>query len=98
VRVERKGCEVRAQGGYFNPKPFRDYTGFEKTIHLLDAALTENPQLRNPAGFPMSALACPIGGRPLLVLLSRIPKEIFVRPAGARMRLYRSSLMARKTS
>lgn len=81
VRVERKGCEVRAQGGYFNPKPFRDYSEFEKTIHLLDAALTENPQLRSPAGFPMSALACPIGGQALLVLLSRIPKEIFV-PAG----------------
>jgi hypothetical protein len=26
VRVVRKGCEVRAQGGYFNPKPFRDYS------------------------------------------------------------------------
>jgi VWFA-related protein len=77
VRVERKGCEVRAQGGYFNPKPFRDYTGFEKTIHLLDAALTENPQLRNPAGFPLAALACPTDQEPLLVLLSRIPKEIF---------------------
>jgi len=81
VRVERKGCEVRAQGGYFNPKPFRDYSEFEKTIHLMDAALTENPQLRNPAGFPMSALACPTDKEPLLVLLSRIPKEIFG-PAG----------------
>jgi len=81
VRVERKGCEARAQGGYFNPKPFRDYSDFEKTIHLMDAALTENPQLRNPAGFPMAALACPTDGEPLLVLLSRIPKEIFD-PAG----------------
>ena len=77
VRVMRKGCEVRAQGGYFNPKPFRDYSDFEKTIHLLDAALTENPQLRNPAGFPMTAIACPTDREPLLVLLSRFSKEIF---------------------
>lgn len=81
VRVERKGCEVRAQGGYFNPKPYRDYTDFEKTIQLLDVALTENPQLRSPAEFPMTALACPIEDEPLLVLLSRIPKGIFD-PAG----------------
>jgi VWFA-related protein len=77
VRVRRKGCEIRAQGGYFNPKPFRDSTDFEKTIHLLDVALTENPQLRNPAGFPMAALSCPTGREPLLVLVSRIPRDIF---------------------
>jgi hypothetical protein len=77
VRVERKGCEVRAQGGYYNPKPFQEYSEFEKTIHLLDAALTENPQLRNPAGFPLAALACPTDQERLLILLSRIPKEIF---------------------
>ena len=81
VRVERKGCAVRAQGGYFNPKPFRDYSDFEKTIHLMDAALTENPQLRNPAGFPMAALTCSTGRESLLVLLSRIPRQIF-EPAG----------------
>lgn len=81
VRVEREGCEVRAQGGYFNPKPYKDYTGFEKTIHLMDMALTENPQLRNPAGFPMTTLSCPTDDKPLLVLLSRIPKGIFD-PAG----------------
>jgi VWFA-related protein len=77
VRVQRKDCEVRAQGGYFDPKPFREYSEFEKTIHLLDVALTENPQLQSPAGFPMTALACPTDKEPLLVLLSRIPKEIF---------------------
>jgi VWFA-related protein len=76
VKVLRKGCEVRAQGGYFNPKPFRDYSDFEKTIHLLDVALTENPQLQNPAGFPMAALVCPTEGEPVLASLSRIPKDI----------------------
>jgi len=77
VRVQRKGCEVHAQGGYFNPKPFREYSEFEKTVHLMDAALSENPQFLTPAGFPMTALACPTGKENLLVLLSRIPKDIF---------------------
>jgi len=77
VKVQRKDCEVRAQGGYFNPKPFRDYSDFEKTLHLMDVALTGNPQLQSPAGFPMAALVCPTDKGPLLVLLSRIPKDIF---------------------
>ena len=81
VKVLRKGCEVRAQGGYFNPKPFREFSEFEKTLHLMDVVLTESPQLQSPAGFPMSVLACPVGKEPLLVLLSQIPREIFV-PAG----------------
>jgi VWFA-related protein len=77
VRVQRKGCEVHAQAGYFNPKPFRDYSEFEKTIHLMDLTLSENPQLQTPAAFPMTALACPTDTEPLLVLLSRFPKDIF---------------------
>ena len=77
VGVRRKGCEVRAQGGYFNPKPFREYSEFEKTVHLMDAALTENPQFQTPAAFPVTALACPTEKENVLVLLSRIPKDIF---------------------
>ena len=77
VKVRRKGYEVHAQAGYFTPKPFRDYSEFEKTIQLLDLALSENPQLKTPAGFPMTALACPTDTEPLLVLLSRFPKDIF---------------------
>jgi len=81
VKVRRKGCEVHAQGGYFNPKPFREYSEFEKTVHFMDVALSEDPQFQTPAGFPMTALSCPIGKENLLVLLSRIPKDMFT-PAG----------------
>jgi len=35
VEVKRPGCEVRAQSGYFNPKPFNEYTELEKKLHLL---------------------------------------------------------------
>lgn len=77
VRVRRKGCEVHAQGGYFNPKPFQEYSEFEKTVHLMDVALSENPQFLIAAGFPMTAMACPNGTENLLVCLSRIPRDIF---------------------
>jgi hypothetical protein len=77
VKVLRKGCAVRAQAGYFNPKPFREFSEFEKTLHLMDAALTGSPEFQNPVRFPTAALACPVGKQPLLVLVSQIPKEIF---------------------
>jgi VWFA-related protein len=35
VEVRRKGYEVRAQRGYFNPVPFAKLTDIEKHVHLL---------------------------------------------------------------
>jgi VWFA-related protein len=81
VKVRRKGCEVRAQGGYFNPKPFREYTEFEKTVHFMDVALSDDPQLQTPAVLSTASLAFPAGKDNVLMLLSRIPKDIFT-PAG----------------
>lgn len=80
VKVRRKGCEVHAQGGYFNPKPFREYSEFEKTVHFMDVALSEDPQFQTPVGFPMTALVYPTEKDNLLVLLSRIPKDLFGLP------------------
>lgn len=81
VKVRRKGCEVRAQGGYFNPKPFREYTEFEKNVHFMDVALSDDPQFQTPADLSTASLAFPAGTDNVLVLLSRIPKDIFA-PAG----------------
>ncbi|MCX6569221.1 MAG: VWA domain-containing protein [Candidatus Aminicenantes bacterium] len=84
VNVRRKGCEVHAQGGYFNPKPFREYSEFEKTVHFMDVALSDDPQFQTPVGFPMTALAYPTGKDNVLVLLSRIPKDLFGPPGKGR--------------
>ena len=35
IVVARKGCEVRTQPGYYNLKPFREYTDIEKNIQPL---------------------------------------------------------------
>jgi VWFA-related protein len=75
VEVKRKGCEVRAQAGYFNPKPFREYSDLEKKLHLFDLALNERSQLQTPKNFPMEVLSYSAGEGPRLRLMARVPSE-----------------------
>ncbi len=56
VKVTRPGCEVHAQPGYFNPKPFPEYSTLEKQIHLIDLALAQKPLSQDPVRFEMQAL------------------------------------------
>ncbi len=56
VRVRRPGAEVNAQPGYFNPKPFADYTELERKIDLVDLALADTPLSQEPVRFTMHAL------------------------------------------
>lgn len=55
VKVKRKRCKVYGQEGYFNPKPFTEYTRTEKMLHLIDLALSDKPQLQEPIRFPAHA-------------------------------------------
>lgn len=41
VEIEKPGLRVLAQDGYFNPKPYSLLTDFEKQLHLLNLAFTE---------------------------------------------------------
>ena len=75
VKVKRKGCEVFAQGGYFNPKPFTAFSELEKQLHLIDLALSENPYSQEPLRFPLEALTFSNRKETNLVLLSAIPVE-----------------------
>jgi VWFA-related protein len=75
ITTKRPGCEVHAQGGYFNPKPFNKYTDLEKTLHLIDLALSDNPLLRDPAHFSVISLSCPGQSENMLLLISDIPVE-----------------------
>ena len=52
----KKGYKVHAQGGYFNPKPFTEYSKLEKQLHLVDLALTERPLFQDPIHFPIEAV------------------------------------------
>jgi VWFA-related protein len=75
VKVLRPGCEVHAQRGYFDPKPFSEYSNLEKMLHLVDLALNESSLFQTPLRFPMKALPCSIKGKTNLVQFSCIPME-----------------------
>jgi len=75
VEVNRPGCKVYAQKGYFNPKPFKDYTELERMLHLVDLALSENPLFQTPLRFPLIALPSPSGGEQKLCLWAKVEKE-----------------------
>jgi VWFA-related protein len=82
VEVKRKGCQVRAQRGYFNPKPFREYTDLEKDLHLFDLALNERSEFSAPKSLPVSALSYDSGQGARARVLARIPKDIWDRSGG----------------
>ncbi|MCJ7582001.1 MAG: VWA domain-containing protein, partial [Candidatus Aminicenantes bacterium] len=75
VKVNRKGCEVHAQSGYYNPKPFVQLSEFEKQLHLVDLAYSEKPYSQNPLNFPCIALPCFHNNESNIVLLSKIDGE-----------------------
>ncbi len=85
VEVKRKGCEVRTQAGYFNPKPFGEYSDLEKQIHLFDLAINERAFSRMPVDVPMVALSSTAEGVSRLGVLARLPGEVTAKLAGRRV-------------
>jgi VWFA-related protein len=88
VEVKRKGCEVRAQSGYFNPRPFSAYSDLEKELHLLDLALSENPVFQTPAVGMMAVLAADSEDPGTnLVLLTLLPPNAVEKLGGGKSEL-----------
>ena len=85
VEVKRKGCEVRAQAGYFNPKPFSEYSDLEKQLHLFDLALNERAFSRLPVSVPMTALTIAAEGITRLAVLAKVPGEVTAKFSGNRL-------------
>ena len=75
VEVSRPDCRVLAQRGYFNPKPFKEYTGLEKMLHLVDLALSEDPLFQAPYRFPLQVVPCPSDGKSNLCLAAQAPLQ-----------------------
>jgi len=85
VKVLRKGCEARAQSGYFGPKTFRDYSDMEKGLHLIELALAGRSPFETPLEIPILSLAYPMGDRMCLDILARIPPDVIEKFRGRRV-------------
>ena len=85
VEVKRKGCEVRAQAGYFNPKLFSEYSDLEKQLHLFDLALNERAFSRLPISVPMTTLTTAAEGITRLAVMANVPAEVTEKLAGNRV-------------
>ncbi len=72
VEVNRPGCNVLTQKGYFNPKPFTEYNNLERMLHLFDLALSEAPLFQVPVRFPMRVVPCSAGAKGNLCLAARV--------------------------
>jgi VWFA-related protein len=75
VEVNRPGCNVLAQRGYFNPKPFKEYSDMERMLHLVDLALSDEPLFQRPFRFTVEAVPCAAGTKGNLCLVARVPLE-----------------------
>ena len=53
VKVDRKGCHVHTQGGYYNAKPFHEFNDIEKRIHLVDLAFTDSASSQTQRTIPL---------------------------------------------
>ncbi|MCK4828593.1 hypothetical protein KA005_73360, partial [bacterium] len=72
VDVSRPGLNVMAQDGYFNPKPFSQFTDFEKQLHLFDLVFTDNPAKLNPLEIPIEPLFIADNKQTNFALLARL--------------------------
>lgn len=72
IKVNRKGCNVHTQSGYFNPKPFHEYNEIEKRLHLIDLAFNEEPHFQKPMNIPVKAFSYEKKGTQNIMLLSEL--------------------------
>jgi len=88
VRVTRPGCKVVSQNGYYNPKPFEQYSRFERLLQMTDLALSDNPLSQLPPDVPMGLSPALLGGWPNLVAYVAIPKGTAETVIGRRAEAY----------
>jgi VWFA-related protein len=88
VKVNRKGVDVEAQGGYFSAKPFNDYTKYEKLFQVVDLALSESPQVQVPYEIPVAGMSVMIKGWPQLLVFGRASLAVHTEVLGKKSEAY----------
>jgi len=82
VEVKRKGYKTYGQKGYFNPVPFNKLSAMEKSLHLIDVALGEDPYFGQPLNFPLAALPFSDKTGNNTILISMIPVRTMLESVG----------------
>ena len=85
VSIKRKGYSVYGEGGYYNPKPYSEYTPFEKQLHLMDLALAKEPYFQEKLQIPIRALLCPEQRGTAVSLLAELARPELEKLAGGRI-------------
>jgi len=75
VKVNRKGTNVQAQPGYYNPKPFKQMSDFEKLLQIMDVALADNPQASITETFSVTPVPVRGEGMNLFSAFAALPAE-----------------------
>jgi VWFA-related protein len=88
VKVNKPGCRVFAQKGYFNPKAFSKYTKMEKQIHLIDLALSENPKFQAPESLPAVAVPRPYENKAAVLLMAGAAERPMDKTVGKNAEIY----------
>ncbi len=88
VGVNRKGLNVNSQGGYFSAKPFKQYTSFEKLLHVVDLALSDTPQVQVPYEIPVGGMPVLVKGWPQLLVFGRASLTVHTEVLGKRAEAY----------
>ncbi len=88
VKVNKKGYKVYSQAGYFNPRPFKEYNNFEKLLHLIEVALTDDPWPYLPVNIPVSGLTVVEKGWPVVLAYARAAGGDLVEVFGPKTEAY----------
>lgn len=88
VAVKRKGVDVTTQGGYYGAKPFKEFSRFEKLMHVVDIALSETPELQVPFDIPVSALPLTVKGWSQALVFARASEAVLAEVLGDKAEAY----------
>lgn len=88
VKIKKKDYNVYSQAGYFNPKPFREYNNFERLLHLVEVALTEEPWSYIPVEIPVVSLNLVEKGWPMALTFARASGEELAEVFGPKTEAY----------
>ncbi len=89
VKVKKQDCKVHAQGGYYERKPFTEYSKLEKQLHLVDLALTEKPLFQDPIRFPLETVLSRDKEEYTLMLQLRLEEEDLTKISGGKIEVVR---------